>query len=229
MNLHENKSHILIVDDDERIRKLLSRFLREQGYIVSTAEHPAQAREVLDWGRYDLMVVDVMMPGQNGFDFSKDVRQTSDIPFIFLTAKIEMEDKVKGFSSGGDDYITKPFEPQELVLRIEAILKRRKKEATDKNRIFVGRWVYSPMIAELKDAGNMTQRLTEVENKLLTIFVENRGQVVSRQDISNVFDEDKSDRTIDVQITRLRKKIEEDPKYPRLLQTVRGKGYILHA
>ena len=133
MNLHENKSHILIVDDDERIRKLLSRFLREQGYIVSTAEHPAQAREVLDWGRYDLMVVDVMMPGQNGFDFSKDVRQTSDIPFIFLTAKIEMEDKVKGFSSGGDDYITKPFEPQELVLRIEAILKRRKKEATDKN------------------------------------------------------------------------------------------------
>jgi len=228
MNLHENKSHILIVDDDERIRKLLSRFLREQGYIVSTVEHPAQAKEVLDWSCYDLLVIDVMMPGQNGFEFGKDVRQIFDVPFIFLTAKIEMEDKVEGFSSGGDDYITKPFEPQELVLRIEAILKRRIKEKAEKSRIFVGRWIYSPQISELTDADENTQRLTEVENKLLAVFVGKRGQIVSRQDISDIFDEDKSDRTIDVQITRLRKKIEENPKHPKLLQTVRGKGYILH-
>ena len=228
MNLHENKPHILIVDDDERIRKLLSRFLRENGYIVSTAEHPEQARQVMDWAQYDLMVIDVMMPGQNGFDFGEEIREKSDIPFIFLTAKIEMNDKVKGFASGGDDYLTKPFEPQELVLRIEAILKRRKRERQAKEQLYIGRWNYLPDIAELKHEDTV-QRLTEVENKLLKIFIKKRGEIVSRQDISSVFDEDKNDRTIDVQITRLRKKIEQDPKYPRLLQTVRGKGYILHA
>ena len=226
----ENKTHILVVDDDERIRKLLSRFLRDKGYIVSTAEHARHALTTLRDFIYDLLILDVMMPGDDGFTLGKNIREKSDVPIIYLTAKSELQDKAEGYGAGGDDYLSKPFEPEELVLRIEALLKRHGLNmSVAGDDILIGRNQLNVKTNQLNEVetGKVTP-LTDVESRLLQVLLRKRGQTVSRYDLSHALDLDPDSRTVDVQVTRLRRKIESDPKNPTLLQTVRGKGYILH-
>ncbi len=220
--------HVLIVDDDDRIRQLVSRYLRENGFAASTAADAGQAREVLDILEFDALVVDIMMPGQNGLEFTRELRKDSDIPVLLLTALGESGDRIAGLETGADDYLPKPFEPKELVLRLHSILKRRPlpPEALPLQAFKVGRWDYDPAHKELR-GGDETVRLTTVEDNLLCALAGRAGQVVSRDTLAELCDMDAGERTIDVQVTRLRRKIEDDPKKPRCLQTVRGKGYLL--
>lgn len=230
MELNENKTHILVIDDDERIRTLLSRYLKEHDYLVSTAEDTKQASTILKDFIYDLLIVDVMMPGETGFEFGQRLRQRSDVPILYLTAKAELSDKVEGFESGGDDYLSKPFEPQELLLRINAILKRKGLNIRKQDKIEIGEWIYNKKTNSLSHGeSGKSVSLTDVESKLLQALLMKKGQIVSRDDLALLLGTGENSRTIDVQVTRLRRKIEKDPKQPRLLQTVRGKGYILHA
>lgn len=220
--------HILVVDDDDRIRNLVSRYLNEHGFLAFTAEDAAAAAQILEIGQFDALVVDVMMPGQNGRDFTASLRKHSDVPVILLTAMGEIEDRVEGLQSGADDYLTKPFDPRELVLRLQAILRRRPqvREATKRYRI--GRWTYDPQVPELVDGADAV-RLTDVEANLLRVLSRRPDTVLSREDLAELCGVDAGERTIDVQVTRLRRKLEEDSKVPRYLQTVRGKGYLLRA
>ncbi|HEU4839361.1 MAG TPA: response regulator [Micavibrio sp.] len=220
--------HILVVDDDDRIRTLVSRYLNEHGFLSFTAADAAQAKEILALGVFDALVVDVMMPGQDGRAFTRELRTANDIPVLLLTAMGEVEDRVGGLESGADDYLTKPFDPRELVLRLQAILRRRPqgKQAAKKYRI--GRWLYDTGVPELAD-GEATVRLTDVETNLLKALLRRPDTILSREDLAELCGIDAGERTIDVQVTRLRKKLEEDSKVPRHLQTVRGKGYLLRA
>jgi two-component system phosphate regulon response regulator OmpR len=223
----EEKKHILIIDDDERIRNLLVRYLERHDCVVMAAEDAVHAKEYLKEFIYDILIVDVMMPGQSGFEFARDVRLTSDVPMLFLTAKTELSDKAEGFDSGADDYLLKPFEPEELLMRIDAILKRRGLNLQAKATVSIGPWVYDRRQGELSNDTTIV-RLTDVEQKLLKALLSKSGQIFSREVLADHLGVAGNDRTIDVQVTRLRKKIEKDPKSPRLLQTVRGKGYILY-
>ncbi|MCB9991265.1 MAG: response regulator [Rhodospirillales bacterium] len=219
--------HVLIVDDDERIRQLVSRYLRENGFIVAEAESAAEARDVLKLLSFDVMVVDIMMPGETGLVFTQGLRDRhNNIPVLLLTALGEAEDRIAGLETGADDYLTKPFEPRELVLRLQAILRRRPQEPEQGQVFTVGRWRYDPAHKELQD-GNETVRLTTVEDNLLRALASRSGAAISREELARLCDLDAGERTIDVQVTRLRRKIEDDPKMPRCLQTVRGKGYML--
>ena len=230
MELNENKTHILIIDDDERIRKLLSRYLTENGYLVSTAEDARHASQILKDFIYDLLIVDVMMPGETGFEFGQKFRQKSDVPILYLTAKTELSDKVEGYESGADDYVSKPFEPQELLLRITAILKRKGLNIQKQDKIEIGDWIYKKKTGTLShQVSEKAVSLTDVEAKLLQALLMKKGNIVTRDDLALLLDIGDNSRTIDVQVTRLRRKIEDDPSKPHLLQTVRGKGYILHA
>lgn len=230
MELNENKTHILIIDDDERIRKLLSRYLTENGYLVSTAEDARYASQILKDFIYDLLIVDVMMPGETGFEFGQKFRQKSDVPILYLTAKTELSDKVEGYEAGADDYVSKPFEPQELLLRINAILKRKGLNIQKQDKIEIGDWIYKKKTGTLShQISEKAVSLTDVEAKLLQALLMKKGNIVTRDDLALLLDIGDNSRTIDVQVTRLRRKIEDDPSKPHLLQTVRGKGYILHA
>ncbi len=224
----DDASHILVVDDDVRIADLLSRFLRENGLRVSTANDVAQARQAMKHLSFDLLILDVMMPGETGVEFAQSLRQGDYIPIIMLTARAEGEHKIEGLETGVDDYMTKPFEPRELLLRIQNILRRvgeKKPEVEDVEHIFFGDYSFHTMRGELKK-GEQSIKITEKERELLKLFAQNPGKAISREELA--FGKIVSDRTIDVQIVRLRQKIEEDPKAPIFLQTVRGKGYILH-
>jgi len=219
--------HILVVDDDDRIRELVSRYLSEHGYFVSTAEDAAQAKEILKFAEYDALVVDVMMPGQDGKAFTKELRDNNDVPVLLLTAMGEIDDKISGLETGADDYLTKPFDPRELVLRLEAILRRRPKyEPEEVKEYAIGHWVYKVDYNELV-SDDATVKLTEGEARMLKTLAVKGGDIVSRDDLANACDIDPDNRTVDVQVTRLRRKLEEDSSNPRLLQTVRGKGYLL--
>ncbi|MGE4314112.1 MAG: response regulator transcription factor [Pseudobdellovibrionaceae bacterium] len=229
MELNSAKTHILVIDDDARIRTLLMRYLQDQGFLVSVAEDAKDATAILKSLAFDLLIVDVMMPGMSGFEFARAHRELSDVPILFLTARSEIEDKVEGFGAGGDDYLAKPFEPQELLMRIGAILRRRASAPVRAEKRQVGPWMYESKRAELTHDNGEAVRLTEVENRLLEALVQRQGRIVTREDLCRILDMEAQDRTIDVQVTRLRKKIEDNPKVPRLLQTVRGKGYVLHA
>jgi two-component system phosphate regulon response regulator OmpR len=220
--------HILVVDDDDRIRSLVSRYLNEHGFLSFTAADSAQAKEILKIGAFDALVVDVMMPGQDGRAFTKELRATSDTPVLLLTAMGEIEDRVGGLQSGADDYLTKPFDPRELVLRLQAILRRRPLEKVSAKIYRIGRWTYETNVPELVD-GSETVRLTDVETNLLKALLRRPDTILSREDLAELCDIDAGERTIDVQVTRLRRKLEEDRKIPRYLQTVRGKGYLLRA
>jgi len=222
----ESLPHVLIVDDDDRIRQLVSRYLRENGFVASTAADAAQAKETLGVLEFDALVVDIMMPGQNGLDFTKELRKKSDIPVLLLTALGESADRIAGLETGADDYLPKPFEPKELVLRLQSILRRRPRVEATPQAFRVGRWYYDPAHKELT-AGDETVRLTTVEDNLLCALASRSGEVISREELAALCDMDAGERTIDVQVTRLRRKIEDDPKKPRNLQTVRGKGYLL--
>ncbi len=221
----EELPHILVVDDDERIRMLLLRYLNEHGFLAVAASSAAEASEMLARFVFDALVLDIMMPGETGLEFTKRFKQTSDLPILLLTALGETDDKIVGFESGADDYLSKPFEPRELVMRLHAILRRRPKPVTLKS-FRVGRWIYDEAGNELKD-GDDSMRLTTVEGNLLRALASRAGEVISREDLAGLCDLDAGERTIDVQVTRLRRKIEDDVKRPRCLQTVRGRGYML--
>lgn len=223
-----DKKHILVVDDDTRLRSLLQRFLRESGFLVSASKDAAEARRFLDNYQFDLLIVDIMMPGESGLDFLHRLRQESTLPVILLTAMGETEDRINGLETGADDYLPKPFEPKELVLRIKNILKRTPKEKkNDGNILSLGLCLYNLQSKELLTKQGQVIHITPVEQSLLNVLGGKSGQVFTREKLAEILGAGQSPRSIDVQITRLRKKIEKDSKNPRYLQTVRGKGYML--
>lgn len=230
-------AHLLIVDDDERIRELLKRYLMKQGFMVTAARDAAQARRLLSGLSFDLIVLDVMMPGEDGVALTQWLRGEMGTPVILLTARSETRDRIAGFEAGADDYLSKPFEPRELVLRINAILRRapRAEPASMAPQVLMlGRMRYEIESGELRD-GTEPVRLTQTEAALMRVLAARQGEVVSREalvehlgrDRGQITSEPSQERAIDVQITRLRRKIEPDPRRPRFLQTVRGEGYLL--
>lgn len=224
----EAPKHILVVDDDTRLRSLLQRYLREQGFLVSAAENAAQAESFLAIYIFDLLIVDIMMPKVTGTEFLRQLRAANNnIPVILLTAMGDAADRINGLEIGADDYIAKPFEPKELVLRINNILRRTTelKEKADKLRFH--HVCYDLSKGELINDKGMVIHITPVERTLLNLLGSRPGEVHSREELASVLGSPESLRTVDVQITRLRKKIEQDTKNPRYLQTVRGKGYML--
>ncbi len=224
-----SRYHVLVIDDDERIRTLVSRFLFEHGFVVLTAENAMEAVEIMDRFVFDVLVVDVMMPQVTGTEFVRDLRAKKyDIPVLMLTALGEAEDRISGLQAGADDYLSKPFEPVELVLRLKSILKRTSKEKSDDVLYQIGEWVFDPKHDELNNGGNITH-LTSMEANLLRVLAESEGQVLSRLELARVSGIESGERAIDVQVTRLRRKIEVNSKVPRYIQTVRGKGYMLRA
>ncbi|MEM7441529.1 MAG: response regulator [Pseudomonadota bacterium] len=228
----QNDAHILIVDDDERIRSLLQKFLARNGFFVSGARDADHARRLLGGLEFDLIVLDVMMPGEDGLTFTRALRQSISTPILLLTAKGEPSERINGLEAGADDYLTKPFEPKELVLRINAILRRVPVEPTAEEApksLDLGAVRYDVTRGELW-SGEQLVKLTATESALMRIFSAapntpiSRGQLVA--DLGRDGDQTQ-ERAVDVQITRLRRKIEADPKTPRYLQTVRGAGYML--
>ena len=225
------KPHILVVDDDDRLRELLRLFLNENGFVVSTASGAKEARGKLRSLSYDLMVLDIMMPGESGLELAKSLRQKGDVhtkrlPILLLTARAEAGERIEGLETGADDYLTKPFEPRELLLRITAVLRRVVKPATTPQPLKLGAWVYDPARDELRSEEE-TVRLTDSEAGLMHMLAAEPGVVVSREKLGEQSKGTINDRTIDVQVTRLRRKIEGDAKNPRYLITVRGEGYML--
>lgn len=220
--------HILVVDDDRRLRDLLSRFLTDNGYRVSVAKDTLEARMLRDLFVFDGIVLDVMMPGETGFDYAKYVRTESTIPILMLTARTDADDRITGLELGADDYLPKPFEPRELLLRIGIMLRRTQAEtqkATEPpDTVRFGPFTFRIDRGELKQ-GDDVIRLTDRERELLQILSRKAGETIPREEITG--DGDLGDRTVDVQINRLRRKIEADPSNPVHLQTVRGSGYRL--
>jgi len=224
--LTDDAPHLLVVDDDRRIRDLLSRFLSGEGYRVTTADNAADARAKLKGLHFDLLVLDVMMPGESGFDFAKALRAESNVPILMLTARDAAESRIKGLEMGADDYLSKPFEPRELSLRIANILKRAQPAAAPPvESVRFGPFVYHLARGELRK-GEEVIRLTDRERDMLRILAGTPGETVARMALAgnggNV-----SERAVDVQVNRLRRKIERDPANPLFVQTVRGIGYRL--
>jgi two-component system phosphate regulon response regulator OmpR len=224
-------AHILVVDDDSRLRTLLSRYLAENGFRVTTAENAAEARERLRFLHPDLLVLDVMMPGESGLSLTESVREENlDIPVLLLTARDAPEDRIAGFEAGADDYLAKGSDPRELVLRIRAMLRRVAPPppvAVPAGPVRLGLAEFDPERGELRDATGVI-RLTGGEAALLTALARKPNEVLSREDIAAALGMDEAgERAIDVQVTRLRRKIEADPREPRFLHTVRGRGYVL--
>ncbi len=217
--------HILVVDDDDRIRDLLRQYLTENGFIVTVASDAADARVRIGILEFDLLVLDLMMPGENGLEFAASVREKNPVPILMLTAMAEPGDRISGLEQGADDYLTKPFEPRELVLRIKSIL-RRAPGPSSAHEVSLGDSVFVPARGELL-RGGVPIRLTDVEVALLAALADRPGEILSRDELIGVTGAEASDRAIDVQVTRLRRKIERDQKIPRYLQTVRGRGYVL--
>ena len=216
--------HILVVDDDDRIRVLVKEYLVENNFIVSTANSAEEAKIKLDYLKFDLIVLDVMMPGQNGFELTKEIKKNSAMPIILLTAKGEVENRIEGLELGADDYLGKPFEPKELLLRVKNIIKKNIKINPNKiNKIGDAKVDLNKMSIQLRDK---ISKINNVEKKVLIEMLANPGKTYSRLqigEISNISQE----RSIDVMITRLRQKIEMNPKNPKFLQTIRGAGYVL--
>ena len=218
------KYHILVVDDDNRIRELVKEYLNENGFIVSTGNSAEEAKIRLEYFKFDLIVLDVMMPGQNGFDFTKEIKRNSNTPVILLTAKSEVDNRIEGLELGADDYLGKPFEPKELLLRIKNIIKKNSKINFGKiNKIGSAKIDLNKMSILLK---NRTNKINNTEKKVLLEMLANPGKTYSREKIGNISNINQA-RSVDVMITRLRQKIEVNPKSPKYLQTIRGLGYVL--
>jgi len=215
--------NLLVVDDDERIRNLLSQYLIKERFIVSTASGAEQARKKIQLIKFDLIILDIMMPGDDGLTLTKEIRDNSDIPIILLTAKSGTESKIEGLEVGADDYLTKPFNPKELLLRVLSILKRSKNEENIDNEIFFGDYILNIEKRELTKAKDRVY-LTDREMNLLIALAKSPGQPLNREKLAGI---DEPGRSVDVGINRLRRKIEKDPRMPLWLQTVRGEGYIL--
>ena len=224
--------HLLIVDDDARIRDLLRRYLNRSGFLTTLARDAAHARRLLEGLEFDLIVLDVMMPGEDGITLCRDLRHRIGTPVLLLTARGETDDRIAGLEAGADDYLSKPFEPKELTLRINAILRRAPREETRPipiTSLRLGALTYDIARAEIRD-GEAPVRLTATESQLMRIFAARAGDAITRQELVEELSRSGGqvqERAVDVQITRLRRKIEPDPKQPRYLQTVRGAGYML--
>ena len=218
------KYHILVIDDDDRIRELVKEYLRDKGFVVSTGNSAEEAKIRLEYFKFDLIVLDVMMPGQNGFELTKEIKKNSSVPIILLTAKGEVENRIEGLELGADDYLSKPFEPKELLLRIKNIIKKSSRIDLSKiNKIGDAMVDLNKMCILLR---SKTSKINNAEKKVLLEMLANPGKTYSRiqiGEISNISQE----RSIDVMITRLRQKIEVNPKNPKYLQTIRGSGYVL--
>ncbi len=221
-----NPPHILVVDDDDRLRELLAKFLHENGFLVATASDTADARAKLAGLEFDLIVLDVMMPGESGLEFCEELRRKSAVPILMLTAMGEPGDRIAGLERGVDDYLGKPFEPRELLLRVRSILRRVPVTPVAPTEVHMGDVMFDPGREELRRGGQPV-RLTSVEVALLKALAERPGEVLSRDELFERTGAGGGGRAVDVQVTRLRRKIEPDPRLPRYLQTVRGRGYVL--
>ena len=231
MDASADKPHILVVDDDTRLRELLKSFLSRNGFRVSTASHTAEARQRLSALDFDLIVLDVMMPGETGLEFAAELRRTDDVPILMLTAMGDTKHRIAGLEQGVDDYLGKPFEPRELLLRIQNVLRRNKPPVAETAGEPVRPVTFGPMQFDL-ELGELTQKgkrvpLTDAEVALLRALTARLGEVLSRETLSKSVGAAVNERAIDVQVTRLRRKIEPDPSFPRYLRTVRGQGYRL--
>lgn len=226
--MQKERPHILVIDDDLRLRNLLQRYLQENGFAVTGAYDAANARMFLEQYRFDLLIVDVMMPNETGIEFLQKLRRDNDTPAIVLTAMGETQDRINGLEAGADDYLPKPFEPKELVLRINNILRRVpevKKETV--NVLKMGACTYDLTTKEFHHREDGIIHITPVEQTILNILGQKSGQIFTREHLAELLGAGQNPRSIDVQITRLRKKIEKDSKNPRYLKTIRGKGYML--
>tara|TARA_B100000242_G_C42956890_1_gene443791 strand:- start:131 stop:808 length:678 start_codon:yes stop_codon:yes gene_type:complete len=222
--MENNKHQILIVDDDDRIRNLLKDYLTENNYIVSTAENANQAKEKMEYLKFDIIILDVMMPGQNGYELTGEIKKKIKIPVILLTAKGEVENRIKGLELGADDYIGKPFEPKELLLRIKNIINKNFKiDLKIKHKIGLAEIDLNKMTINLD---NKLKKINSSEKKVLIEMLANPGIPFSREEIGKISGISQ-ERSIDVMITRLRQKLELKPKNPKYLQTIRGSGYVL--
>ena len=233
--MKEEKKHILVVDDDTRICDLLEKFLNKNGYLISTVHNAEQARRLLLGLEFDLIILDVMMPGESGIELTADLRKNNKTPILLLTARGEAEDRIMGLEAGADDYLPKPFEPMELLLRIQAILRRTGELSLNSNKdnpiLSFGDVSFDTERNELWDNGKLIY-LTSSEAKIMQIFSQSVGIPITRFDLIKAMQKDgknMNDRAVDVQITRLRRKIENKTKEPRYLQTIRGIGYMLTA
>ena len=226
--MQDDTAHLLVIDDDTRLRDLLQRYLSEQGFRVTTATDAADARAKLKSLTFDLLVVDIMMPGESGLSLTRILREQSEGPILLLTAMSEAGDRIEGLSSGADDYLSKPFEPQELVLRINAILRRIRPplEIGADHCVSFGQFSFDPQREELR-RGTDAVRLTAAEASLLKALARRPGNALSRDELIAESPVIANLRTVDVQMARLRRKIEDNPRFPRYLQTVRGIGYAL--
>ena len=217
-------AHILVVDDDDGIRSLVKKYLNENNYLVTTANSAEDAVEKIKIIQFDLIILDIMMPGKNGLEFIQENQKKLETPIILLTAKGETSERVEGLEIGADDYLAKPFEPKELILRIQNIIKKTKKN--DQKRIIKFENIKIDLNKQIIIKNDIEYKINNTEKKILEKMINNPGKTFSREDIGMLIELDK-ERSIDVIITRLRKKIEIDPKNPKFLQTIRGAGYVL--
>ena len=217
-------AHILVVDDDDGIRSLVKKYLNENNYLVTTANSSENAVEKVKIIKFDLIILDIMMPGKNGLEFIKENKEKIETPIILLTAKGEANERIEGLEIGADDYLPKPFEPKELILRIQNIIK--KTQIKNQKRIIEFENIKIDLNKQLIFKKNLEYKINNTEKVILEKMINNPGKTFSREDIGRLIDLDK-ERSIDVIITRLRKKIEIDPKNPKFLQTIRGAGYVL--
>ena len=220
---------LLIIEDEHDLSQSIADFLKSEDYLCEQAFNYQEALMKLDLYSYDCILLDLMLPGGNGLDILRKIKdQNNPAGVIIISAKDSLDDKVQGLKIGADDYLAKPFDPRELVLRLQAILRRRPQERGVTKKYRIGRWTYDPQVPELTDRDEVV-RLTDVEVNLLKALTRHADTILSREDLADLCGVDAGERTIDVQVTRLRRKLEEDSKVPRYLQTVRGKGYLLRA
>ncbi len=222
--MNKNTFHILVVDDDDKIRELIKEYLIKNNFLVTTAKDAFDAKKKLEIVKFDILILDIMMPGESGLSLTKEVKKNYPTPIILLTAKSEIHDRIKGLELGADDYLGKPFEPKELILRIKNILNKTQKPALS-DEVYIGNALIDLKKLNIK-INNKIKKINPQEKKTLEKMLESPGKVFSRNDIGKIINISK-ERTIDVMITRLRQKIESSPKNPKYLQTVRGSGYVL--
>ena len=220
----KNKFHILVVDDDNRIRELVKQYLEENNFLITTAKDAFEAKKKFEIIKFDILILDIMMPGKSGLELTKEIKKNSSIPIILLTAKGETQDRIQGLELGADDYLGKPFEPKELLLRIKNILTKIQKPILP-DEIYIGKTLVNLKKSDIK-IDSKIKKINPQEKKVLEKMLESPGKVFSRDDIGKIINISK-ERTIDVMITRLRQKIESNPKNPKYLQTIRGSGYVL--
>tara|TARA_B100001175_G_scaffold316670_1_gene331224 strand:+ start:2962 stop:3639 length:678 start_codon:yes stop_codon:yes gene_type:complete len=222
--MNKNIPHLLVVDDDNRIRELVKEYLEEKQFLVSTAKNVIEAKKKIEIIKYDLLILDIMMPGESGLSLTKEIKKTNSTPIILLTAKGQAEDRIEGLELGADDYLGKPFEPKELALRIKNILNKVNTSILSEE-IFIGQAVLDLKKLTIKKNDQIT-KINPQERKILEKMLLAPGKIFSRDDIGKIINISK-ERTVDVMITRLRQKIELEPKNPKYLQTIRGSGYVL--